>query len=573
MVFASKISNPNVPKIIDSNRVENIIAFAKSYGIIKYFYPNNFSKINWEYINLNGVCLAEQASNEVELIATLNQVFNSSYIHFSSDSSNDIPDYTGKSKLLYWRHVGFGLSDRSIIKNRLLYFLYKKFGPYHSKLVKSKSSENIDGGVYCYRISNKIYLSIRHSLSLKEFRKERGKFLNEYSKRLYYFCDNSNRSIKVAALIEAWNALLHFYPYQEYTSLKGEDMIRDAIIAINQDSSNEVLNYQLSRLSSNLNDGHATIYYLDSNKYFHPPFIVDWIENQAVITHVYNDSMLVSRGDIIAKIDGVLMDSVIHRYSNTVSSSTDDYKFKLIMYYMLVGSKNSSVLLDLYNGKTINSVLVKRTMIHKPKDVIQPIREVDKGICYLNLSNINQKTFDKSINLLKSCNSIILDFRGNSLIGSYMLRYFFKDSVMKSPYWLPPIISFPEKKIVEYDTSYWQIYPNVKKYLGHKNIIALANANSISGTETILSIIKHYKIGAIIGSRTAGANGNVVKIKLPNNSYLYFTGMRVLTQDMKDLYGNGITPDIEITPTINGVKLGLDELLEYAIQYAKRKAE
>lgn len=45
--------------------------------------------------------------------------------------------------------------------------------------------------------------------------------------------------------------------------------------------------------------------------------------------------------------------------------------------------------------------------------------------------------------------------------------------------------------------------------------------------ETVMAIVERYHLGAIIGSATAGTNGNVAEIVAPTGCRTRFTGLRV----------------------------------------------
>ena len=70
----------------------------------------------------------------------------------------------------------------------------------------------------------------------------------------------------------------------------------------------------------------------------------------------------------------------------------------------------------------------------------------------------------------------------------------------------------------------------------------------------------------VIGSTTAGADGNVCQISLPGGISTMFSGLGVYYPDGGETQRIGIVPDIEIKPTIKGITDGKDELLEKAIQ-------
>ena len=73
----------------------------------------------------------------------------------------------------------------------------------------------------------------------------------------------------------------------------------------------------------------------------------------------------------------------------------------------------------------------------------------------------------------------------------------------------------------------------------------------------------------IIGSTTAGADGNVSRIALPGGLSTMISGIGVFYPDGTETQRIGIVPDIEVKPTIEGIRNGKDELLEKAIELIK----
>lgn len=69
----------------------------------------------------------------------------------------------------------------------------------------------------------------------------------------------------------------------------------------------------------------------------------------------------------------------------------------------------------------------------------------------------------------------------------------------------------------------------------------------------------------IVGSPTAGADGNVSLITLPGGVRTYFSGLGVYYPDRSPTQRIGIVPDIVSMPTIAGIQNGVDEVLEEAL--------
>jgi len=74
----------------------------------------------------------------------------------------------------------------------------------------------------------------------------------------------------------------------------------------------------------------------------------------------------------------------------------------------------------------------------------------------------------------------------------------------------------------------------------------------------------------VVGSTTAGADGNVTYFFLPGGMRTQFSGIGVYYPDGRETQRVGIVPDITVQPTIRGIAEGRDEVLEKAIAIIKQ---
>jgi C-terminal processing protease CtpA/Prc len=70
----------------------------------------------------------------------------------------------------------------------------------------------------------------------------------------------------------------------------------------------------------------------------------------------------------------------------------------------------------------------------------------------------------------------------------------------------------------------------------------------------------------IVGSTTAGADGNVSAIPLPGGLRSMVSGIGVFYPDKRPTQRIGIVADVETKPTIHGIRSGRDEVLEAALR-------
>ena len=135
---------------------------------------------------------------------------------------------------------------------------------------------------------------------------------------------------------------------------------------------------------------------------------------------------------------------------------------------------------------------------------------------------------------------------------------------MTSAQWHVPIVTRPSDTRTFVRQGEWAI-PTVSPPLQAQKAF-ITDGRAISYAETLMGIVEHYRLGAIVGAPTAGTNGNVATIAAPGNVVVAFTGMKVLKHDGSRHHGVGIQPTVPVARTIQGAVQGRDEVLERAVE-------
>jgi hypothetical protein len=105
---------------------------------------------------------------------------------------------------------------------------------------------------------------------------------------------------------------------------------------------------------------------------------------------------------------------------------------------------------------------------------------------------------------------------------------------------------------------------NLACYKG--KIIVLVNESTMSQAEYTTMAFRAAPGTTVVGSTTSGADGNVSPISLPGGINTMISGIGVYYPDGRETQRIGIVPDIELRPTIKGIRENRDELLEKAIE-------
>ncbi len=373
-------------------------------------------------------------------------------------------------------------------------------------------------------------------------------------------------SVRLGNIIITYNVIQHFYPYFKEVDIDWEKEFETALNQSFSDKTNNDHLITLEKFTAPLKDGHIWVSGGDLGRYG-PPINWEWIEDQLVITKVFNNSLNISVGDVVAKVNNIDPHEYFKEINSRISASTKGLLNYLALGPSLFGDKDSELLIQIKNEtialKRDNTYTYGITKIEIQKN---KYKLLENGIYYLNLETISMDTITSLLPKLKKAKGIICDLRGypngNHGFISHLLR---KKDTSKAWMKTPKIIYPDQEKIIGYETNGWELETK-EPYLGDKKIVFIIDGRAISYAESYMGFIEGYDLATIVGQPTAGTNGNVNPFNLLGNYRMSWTGMKVVKHDGSQHHAIGVLPNIYVNKTVEGVKLGKDEFLEKAIQ-------
>ena len=199
-----------------------------------------------------------------------------------------------------------------------------------------------------------------------------------------------------------------------------------------------------------------------------------------------------------------------------------------------------------------------------PTDTIKCYKFISKDIGYITAKSIKQEDISVIKTEFTNTKGIIIDMRNYPMIdiSQNLVPFFVSNSTPFVKFTCgnsdnPGEFSFKE----ECEVTKWE---SESIYQG--KLVVLVNENTQSHAEFITMALQVGDNTTVIGSQTAGADGNVSKIVLPGGLETWFSGIGVYYPDGRQTQRIGIVPDIEVKPTIKGLIERRDELLEKAIE-------
>ena len=99
-------------------------------------------------------------------------------------------------------------------------------------------------------------------------------------------------------------------------------------------------------------------------------------------------------------------------------------------------------------------------------------------------------------------------------------------------------------------------------------VVILVDETTLSQAEYTAMALRAAPNTVVVGSTTAGADGNISPVPLPGDVRAVISGIGVFYPDGTPTQRVGIVPDIEVRVTIEGIRANRDEVLEAGVSHA-----
>jgi hypothetical protein len=526
----SKIDNIK----LTSQKMDDLVLLGQIWGFLKYYHPAVCKgEYNWDY----------------ELFRILPKILN-------------VADYNERNKILTeWierlgqvKPAKMRYKPKGKVKSTpdFSWFNKKELGNELVNLLESiKNAERPDSSYY---------------LQLDEIGNPVFKREKVYDKNLY-----PDQGFRLLSIYRYWNIIQYCYPYKYLTDINWNSILKkhlpDFISAKNE------LQYQqaILALMTETNDSHSQIINtnpLELYKWmgrYNPPLDIRFIEGKAVLVAFKNTYLKeksgLSIGDIIQKIDGKKIERIIQERLPYTPGSNYPAQLKYIAYRILNTEKDK---LDLEISRE-DSVFKVSVDTH-----LQPDDEKDTGfsilanqVACIKPGYLVNQNISKLLPRIKESSGLIID-----------MRVYPKVSIVfdLSDFLLPhskDVISFTKPNVLS--PGLYEIKETIP--VGKENddfykrkVVILVNEYTQSAGELHSMCFRLAPNAVMLGSKTTGADGDATDVYFPGGVIGRITGVGIYYPDGRETQRVGLMPDIEITPTIKGIREGKDELLEKAVE-------
>ncbi len=531
---------------INEQNIENLALLCKVWGFLKYYHPNIAKgDYNWDYELfrvLPDIINAESTSERDKILSDWIKGLG------NFEVNKDIEKVTGNIKIkadIDW-----------IVNSKLNQDLV-------NQLTKVKNAK---------RTSQQYYIRFKEGIGNPIFKNE-----NAYIEMKF-----PDTGYRLLSLFRYWNIIQYYFPYKNLIEEDWKAVLKEFVPKF-INVQNE-LEYKLSilKLIARIHDSHANIWGVDGtlNKFNGincVPVEISFIENQAIVSGYYDEVLGeksgLLKGDVISRVNNHLIGDIVKEKLEYFPASNYTTQLRNISPNLLRTNDSIIKVQLVRNGNTeiqeFKTYSIKKINFYKKfQNNDTCFKIINHNIAYLYLGSIRSGYLPEIMTKIINKKGLIID-----------IRCYPTDFMVFSlgEYLLPESTAFVEFSHGNINNP-GLFAIKEKLEVGKKNencykgkIVILVNEITQSQAEYTAMAFRVAPKAILIGSTTAGADGNVSEIYLPGGIKTMISGIGVYYPDGRETQRVGIIPDIEVKPTIDGIKQNRDEVLEKAIQIINNK--
>jgi C-terminal processing protease CtpA/Prc len=384
---------------------------------------------------------------------------------------------------------------------------------------------------------------------------------------------------QLLSLYRLWNIIEYWFPYRDLLERSWDDELTAFIPRMALASTADEYKRELLAFIARVQDTHANLWSsLDARPPFGTcmiPVTLRFIENQAVVTG-YTDAASgpasgLQRGDVVIALDGVPVPLLVERWSPFYAASNQPTRLRDIAASMTRGTCGAASIRVSRGGAPLE-LKPERTPPPKPGQALgsthdrpgETFQKLSSDVAYLKLSSVKASEAASYVEAAAGTKGLIIDIRNYP--SEFMVFALGSHLVDRAT----AFARFTSGDPANPGAFHWRgaplsVAPTSPRYAG--KIVILVDESSQSQAEYTTMAFRFAPGAVVVGSTTAGADGNVSPIPLPGGLRSMISGIGVFYPDKKPTQRIGIIADIEARPTIQGVRTGRDEVLEAALRH------
>jgi hypothetical protein len=374
---------------------------------------------------------------------------------------------------------------------------------------------------------------------------------------------------QLLALFRWWNILQYWAPDRDVAGQDWPAVLADFIPKLALAKDKTAYELSLLELIAKANDTHANLW--SSLAALPPvgdcalPVTLRFVDNKPIVYRTDLADSAFQPGDILDSLDGISIQSLIGKWAKYYADSNDAARQRDLAANLTRGVCAVASVEITRSGRSVRISAARTPSNQTFATHDQPgdtFRLLTPEVAYIKLSSIKVADLPAYFEKAKNTKGLIVDIRNypSEVVPFVMGAYFAAKPTPFVTFSFPDLAN-PGAFLIRDGQL---IEPGPVHYGG--KVAILVDETSQSQAEFTAMALRAMPNAVVVGSTTAGADGDFSSIPLPGNLNTQISGLGVFYPDHRPTQRIGIVPDVVAKPTVQGIAAGRDEVLETAMR-------
>lgn len=379
--------------------------------------------------------------------------------------------------------------------------------------------------------------------------------------------------VKMLALFRFWNIYEYYSPHVSITKTDWEEVLKESIRRMPFADSYEEYVLEIARVAAQTGDAHLTV---DDSKdvlknyygaYYIQCSLIN-VDGQMAVRQVTDDEKNLKQGDILVAIDDEKIENRISELSVYKALPDKEKIINQLGRNILQTQDGRANVKVLRNGVELEFEVETSEEPYQFKNPYQNGWLKESKIGYIDPSALEEGDMENLMKTFAKAEGIIVDLRyyPSVYIKDLLAEYINPEPTVFAKISIPNGVipgSFVEMGVESGNGANGE-EKKAPQYSG--KVMLLMNEESQSQSEFTIMSLRQAPKATVVGSPSIGADGDWSAVYLPGHVTMTMTGRGIYTPEGGQTQRVGLTPDVEIYPTLQGIQEGRDELIEKAVE-------
>lgn len=380
-------------------------------------------------------------------------------------------------------------------------------------------------------------------------------------------------AMQLLGLFRFWNIVEYYFPYRDVIGTDWYPVLEEFVPKFVTAGTQAEYARAAIALAARVHDTHCNVW---NRLALRPPAgacaapaRVRFVENVPVVWAVRDSAPPpLQPGDVVTHVDGRPVAELLAEWAPFYPASNPPTRLRDLGGGLLRGPCMPLLARIERNGLPMEIALERQPEkgprpyhFDRGPDALQLL---SPDVAYLSIGHVKTADVRSYLERIQGTKALVIDIRnypsdfvvfalGQHLFGERTEFVRFTQASPGNPgafEWTPPL----------------SIRPRAPHYGG--KIVILVDETTQSSAEYHAMAFRAVPGAIVVGSTTAGADGNISPITLPGGLRTMISGIGVFYPDQRPTQRVGIVPDIVSVPTLAGIRSGRDEVLERGLAAA-----